>query len=45
VNLIKIHCKHISKCHSEAPLYNYCMLINKFKKKENELVYPGHVGI
>jgi hypothetical protein len=22
VNIIKIYCKHIRKCHSESPLYN-----------------------
>jgi hypothetical protein len=25
VNLIKIYCKHIYKCHNVSPLYNYCM--------------------
>jgi hypothetical protein len=29
VNLIKIHCKHICKCHN-VYLYNYYMLINTF---------------
>jgi hypothetical protein len=29
VNLIKIYCKHICKCHNESPLYIYHMLIKK----------------
>jgi hypothetical protein len=33
-NVIKIHCKHIHKCHSVSPLYNCYMLIEFFFKKE-----------
>jgi hypothetical protein len=34
VNLIKIYCKHICKCHSASPLYNYYMLIkNQLQNK------------
>jgi hypothetical protein len=29
VNLIKIYCKHICKCHNVSALYNYYMLIKK----------------
>jgi hypothetical protein len=29
VNLIKIHCKHICKCHNVSPHTTYYMLIKK----------------
>jgi hypothetical protein len=29
VNLIKIYCKYICKCHNEPLLYNFYMLIKK----------------
>jgi hypothetical protein len=34
VNLIKIYCEHICKCHNESPLHNYYMLIKKKKRKK-----------
>jgi hypothetical protein len=30
VNLIKIHCKHTCKCHSNPPPYNCSRVIKKF---------------
>jgi hypothetical protein len=37
VNLIKIYCKHIHKCHNISPLYNYYVLTIK-----NLKIRPQH---
>jgi hypothetical protein len=34
VNLTKIYCKHIYKCHNVSGLYNYYMQIKVFKKRD-----------
>jgi hypothetical protein len=37
VNLTKVYCKHIWKCHMETPLNNQYMVIKMLKQSDNPI--------
>jgi hypothetical protein len=39
VNLIKVHCKHLYKCHNETPMYNSYMLTKSKSKRKSIINY------